>query len=197
MGCHCGRRRRGRSIDAHAGRARRWLGLSAISPWRIPACRQPPSRLAPASISASLLSWLRPWGISGGRLRTKWTAPNTNEMFFRDTAHGFIAWAFATVLSAGVLGTATTHFWVVRSQCGGGAGAQAAPNINPAEIYVDRLFRAEAAAQPGTVLSRTAGNADAVRAETLRLRTSGFRDNGFFRVEDRTYLARLVAARTG
>jgi hypothetical protein len=48
-------------------------------------------------------------GYLAARLRTKWAGVNTNEVFFRDTAHGLIAWAFATVLSASALGAAATH----------------------------------------------------------------------------------------
>ena len=48
-------------------------------------------------------------GYLAARLRTKWAGVNTNEVFFRDTAHGLITWAFATVLSASVLGAAVTH----------------------------------------------------------------------------------------
>jgi hypothetical protein len=43
-----------------------------------------------------------------GRLRTKWVGTHTHEVFFRDTAHGFIAWALATLLLACVLASATT-----------------------------------------------------------------------------------------
>ena len=48
-------------------------------------------------------------GYLAARLRTRWIGVNTNEVFFRDTAHGLITWAFATVLSASVLGAAATH----------------------------------------------------------------------------------------
>src|SRR4051795_410864 len=39
-------------------------------------------------------------GYLAARLRTRWIGVNTNEVFFRDTAHGLITWASATVLSA-------------------------------------------------------------------------------------------------
>lgn len=39
-------------------------------------------------------------GYIAGRLRTKWVGVHTHEVFFRDTAHGFLAWGFATVLGA-------------------------------------------------------------------------------------------------
>jgi MFS family permease len=39
-------------------------------------------------------------GYLTGRLRTKWVGIRTDEIFFRDTAHGFLAWALAAVLMA-------------------------------------------------------------------------------------------------
>jgi hypothetical protein len=42
-------------------------------------------------------------GYVAGRLRTKWVGVHSNEVFFRDTAHGFLAWAFATLISATAL----------------------------------------------------------------------------------------------
>ena len=34
-----------------------------------------------------------------GRLRTKWALIHTDEVYFRDTANGFLAWAVALVIS--------------------------------------------------------------------------------------------------
>src|SRR6478672_4436772 len=79
-------------------------------------------------------------GYLAGRLRTKWVSIHTNEVFFRDTAHGFLAWAFATLLSATIL-TASTAYLASGVAAGAGALAQAARSINPAEIYVDKLLR--------------------------------------------------------
>jgi hypothetical protein len=45
-------------------------------------------------------------GYLAGRLRTRWTTIHTNEVFFRDTAHGFLAWSVATLLMATVLSSA-------------------------------------------------------------------------------------------
>ena len=62
--------------------------------------------VAAAALTLALLALGAGLGLSsiGGylaaRLRTRWVGLHTNEVFFRDTAHGFIAWAFATLLSA-------------------------------------------------------------------------------------------------
>jgi hypothetical protein len=45
-------------------------------------------------------------GYLAGRLRTRWTRIHTDEVYFRDTVHGFLAWAAATVASAAFLTTA-------------------------------------------------------------------------------------------
>src|SRR6202158_4879852 len=48
-------------------------------------------------------------GYIAGRLRTRWVGVHTHEVFFRDTAHGFLAWGFATVLSAAFLAAAASN----------------------------------------------------------------------------------------
>src|SRR3979411_2599035 len=139
------------------------LGLSSISPW------------SDSGVSASTFKngagvylvfvAVRSSAVGGylaARLRTKWVGLHTDEVFFRDTAHGFIAWAFATVLSAGVLGAATTH---IVAGAASGVGASAAPasqNVTASRVDVDRLFRSDAAAPPAAAAA--AGN-DAARAE--------------------------------
>lgn len=40
-------------------------------------------------------------GYLAGRLRTRWIGIHATEVLFRDTAHGFLAWAAASVLGAG------------------------------------------------------------------------------------------------
>jgi hypothetical protein len=135
-------------------------------------------------------------GYLAARLRTRWTGLHTNEVFFRDTAHGLIAWAFATVLSASVLAAAASHIVAGAASGVAPAAAQAAPAANPSQVFVDRLFRADsAAANPSN--PSTTQNSETVRAEVLRLWTSSYRDNGEIAAADRTYIARLVAAQTG
>ncbi len=40
-------------------------------------------------------------GYLAGRLRTKWVNVHTDEVYFRDTAHGFLVWAVSLVLTTG------------------------------------------------------------------------------------------------
>jgi hypothetical protein len=81
-------------------------------------------------------------GYLAARLRTRWLGIHNNEVFFRDTAHGFLAWAFA-VLIAISLGGAVTHI-ASGSLIGFGSDArQAGSAVNPARLYVDKLFRTD------------------------------------------------------
>ena len=103
------------------------LGLSAISPW------------SDSGVSAStfnigtgiylIIVGVMSSAIGGylaGRLRTKWIGVHSNEVFFRDTAHGFLAWAFATLISATAL-AATTAYLANGAVAGiGSASSQAA-----------------------------------------------------------------------
>ena len=58
-------------------------------------------------------------GFIAGRLRTQYVGIHNHEVFFRDTAHGFVAWAIATLLSGLILASAAS------SLIGGGVNAAA------------------------------------------------------------------------
>jgi hypothetical protein len=123
-------------------------------------------------------------GIGGyvtGRLRIKWAALHTHEVFLRDTAHGFITWAVATVLLAGLMGTAG-YSWL-------GAGARGeSPGAAAGAYEVDKLFRSERAA-PSASISES-------RSEASRILARGVAERAL-PADDRTYLAHLVAEQTG
>lgn len=80
------------------------LGLSSISPWAR-------DGISAASFGVSTIIWLTVTqllssalgGYLAGRLRTKWMDTDTDEVFFRDTAHGFLAWAVALLATAALL----------------------------------------------------------------------------------------------
>jgi hypothetical protein len=87
------------------------LGLAVARPWSFSA-PSPTTFGVAAAIGLIVTQWLASalGGYLTGRLRTKWVGIRTDEIFFRDTAHGFLAWALATVLMAAlfsVVGTAT------------------------------------------------------------------------------------------
>src|SRR5271168_602283 len=86
------------------------LGLSAVSPWSDSGVSASTFKagtgiyLVIVAVMSSAVG-----GYLAARLRTKWVGANTNEVFFRDTAHGFIAWALATLLSATALASVTGY----------------------------------------------------------------------------------------
>jgi hypothetical protein len=87
------------------------LGLAVARPWSFSA-PSPTTFGVAAAIGLIVTQWLASalGGYLTGRLRIKWVGIRTDEIFFRDTAHGFLAWALATVLMAAlfsVLGSAT------------------------------------------------------------------------------------------
>src|ERR1700729_4112468 len=125
------------------------LGLSSVSPWSDSGVSASTFKtgtgiyLVVVAVMSSAVG-----GYLAARLRTKWVGIHTNEVFFRDTAHGFLAWAFATLLSASALSTATAFLANGTAAGLGGAASQAGRSVNPADLYVDKLFRTDTAAQP-------------------------------------------------
>src|SRR5450830_293159 len=76
-------------------------------------------------------------GFIAGRLRTKWVGVHTHEVYFRDTAHGFLAWAFATLLGVGILGAAVTHITAGASVGATQASVTTQAASGPMDGYVD------------------------------------------------------------
>ncbi len=172
------------------------FGLASVSPW-------PNSGASVTTFTVMAAIWLIvvQWVSSGlggyltGRLRTKWVGVHTHEVFFRDTAHGFLAWAVAAVIGAVVLASGVSSVLsggvhaaaTVASGAAEGA-SRGAVQENPVAYYVDSLFRSD---HPNA----NATDQD-VRAEATRILVAGIR-NGDVPAADKTYLAQLVAARTG
>jgi hypothetical protein len=84
------------------------FGLASVSPW--PGAGAKPSTFTiGAGVWMVITQWLSAalGGYVAGRLRVRWHGLHTDEVFFRDTAHGFLTWATATVLMAIVAVVAT------------------------------------------------------------------------------------------
>ena len=102
------------------------IGLAASSPW-------PYHGLSPKSFTIVTAIWLVvvQWlssaagGYLTGRLRTKWVGVHTHEVFFRDTAHGFITWAAGTLIGAVVLGSAVSSLLGLRADAAAGVTGSA------------------------------------------------------------------------
>ncbi|AWH38330.1 hypothetical protein C1929_16950 [Stenotrophomonas sp. ZAC14D1_NAIMI4_6] len=147
------------------------LGLSSVSPWSFEGVSK--ETFGWSSVIWLTFTALAASGLGGylaGRLRTKWTQIHGDETYFRDTAHGFVSWAVATLLTAGLLtsaiggvlgtgakvagataGAAASTAGVAAA--GAGSAAAAAPD-GDLNYWVDSLFRSatppgpEAAAAP-------------------------------------------------
>lgn len=146
------------------------LGLSSVSPWAN-------AGVTAATLGVTTIVWLTltqllASGLGGylaGRLRTKWVDTQADEVYFRDTAHGFLAWAVSSLATAALLTS------VIGSIVGGGvqagatvaggaavAATSAATGMDPSEeggsmaYFVDTLFRRDA----GVVSASTAAPTD-------------------------------------
>ncbi|MBN9221572.1 MAG: hypothetical protein J0I79_26820 [Mesorhizobium sp.] len=184
------------------------LGLSMISPWSGSGASITTFAVSTA-VWLVVVQWLSS-GVGGylaGRLRTKWVDVHNDEVFFRDTAHGFLAWALATLLVVGVLGSALTSMLgsgvqaasTVVSGVALGASAGASSNAdsvstdNATSYLVDSLFRP---ADASKLANANAQNDAAAASQASRILIAGAAA-GEVSAEDKTYLAQLVAARTG
>lgn len=173
------------------------LGFSAVSPWAN-------SGVSAKGLGISTIVWLAftqivAAGLGGyiaGRLRVKWANMHGDEVYFRDTAHGFLAWAVATLI------TATLVVSSVSSVVGGGvqasasvasgavqAAGSAAQGVKGDDFgyYVDSLFRDD---RPAAVSD------DAAHAVVARIFTRTLSNDGQLAAEDRAYLAQLISQRT-
>jgi hypothetical protein len=180
------------------------IGLSMVSPWYNAGASAATVGVS-AIVGLVVVQWLSAGlgGFLAGRLRTKWTGLHTHEVFFRDTAHGFLAWAaasivgallFASVTASGVSGVAGGTKDIAAAGTAGAAqaGVQNAGKTNagdPSAYFIDSMFRSAAPAQGdktdqsaevGRILTRSVQNGQVVLAPA-----------------DKTYLAQLVQARTG
>ncbi len=171
------------------------LGLSAVSPWSDSGVSASTFKtgtgiyLVIVAVMSSAVG-----GYLAARLRTKWLGVYTHEVFFRDTAHGFLAWAFATLFSATALSSATAYLANGTAVTVSGAALQAIGSVNPADTYVDKLFRTSPS--PNSATPNNA-NPNQSRAEVMRLWMSDFHETYDLGPADKTYVAQLVANRTG
>jgi len=169
------------------------LGLATISPWSGAA-----TSVLGYSIAGIIWLVIMQWVASGlggylaGRLRTTISDPHADEVFFRDTAHGFLAWAVATLITAALFSSFITS--VVSGSAKAATVVAAAESVDgendmtsPVEYYIDGLYRPTTSIRPVD---------PALRAETARIIIRDAKLDSF-PVEDRAYLASLIAAQAG
>lgn len=131
-------------------------------------------------------------GYLAGRLRNRWLGVQSSEILFRDTAHGFLAWALASLLGAILLASPATSL-LSSATSGAAQSVGSSQSAGPMDGYVDMLLRPD---NP-TAESASAANAAPTRQELARLLTTDFRNGTEPSAADRTYLVEVVAARTG
>ncbi len=84
------------------------IGFSVINPYATATAPETTKAATVAGIYLTVTAVLAGavGGYVTGRLRHLWPGVHSHEAFFRDTAHGFVAWAVAVVLSAAFLAPA-------------------------------------------------------------------------------------------
>jgi hypothetical protein len=198
------------------------LGLSSVSPWTR-------DGVSAATFGVSTILWLTltqllasaTGGYLAGRLRTRWTELHTDEVYFRDTAHGFLAWAVASLATAALLtsvigsilsggvqagasmvgGVASTASSAVRSAAAS-AGTDQGNDGGPMGYFIDSLFRRDAAAPAAGAAGSAIGTDAAERAaskdsaEVSRIFMNVSRSEPL-PAEDIRYVGQIVAQRTG
>ncbi len=113
-------------------------------------------------------------GYIAGRLRVRWADLHSDEVFFRDTAHGFLSWAVSTLFVFGLIALTASA----------AANAPRPDNGPDADYYASTLYR-----------GATTPAAD-ITPETAAILANDMA-SGNFPADDRVYLAHQVAARTG
>lgn len=193
------------------------LGLSSVSPFS-------GEGAGAETFGVSTIAWLTftqlaASGIGGylaGRLRTRWVSTHVDEVYFRDTAHGFLAWGVATLVTAAMLTSAVGSIVGAGAKTAGtvaggaataataaaapmAAGAAKSDNGGGAGYFVDSLFRPNAAGASAGAASAPAasmGDSSSSNAEAARIFASGLQA-GALPANDVTYLGQTIAQRTG
>jgi hypothetical protein len=175
------------------------LGFSAASPWPGSGVSAKTAALGTGLylvVVAMLSSTIG--GYLAGRLRTKWVRVHTDEVYFRDTAHGLTSWALATLMTVSVLGAsglAVVSAGTIGATAGlsqGAANAAAQPGTDPNAVVVDTLFRTDPSAT-----NQQGQDPAASRAEVGRIIGRSITSGGELSGTDRTYVTQVIAARTG
>jgi hypothetical protein len=178
------------------------IGLSATSPW-------PNSGVSVKVVASLAIFWalaqqigsLMAGGYVAGRMRTRWYEAG-HEAEFRDGLHGGLVWAVGVLISA-FLVFATAG---LAARTAADLAGKAASSGDAMDVVIDTMLRpttAQAGPPPAPAGAaaprRAASNAhmgDETRAEISRILAASV-TKGSLSTENRTYLAQLVAQRTG
>lgn len=179
------------------------LGFLSMSPWQHEGTSG--SALAIGSVIWLLVSQIIAYGMAGyvaGRLRTKWTDAAGDEIYFRDTAHGFLVWALSAVVGLILLGSTVSSVVSGTAKAGAtvaGAGASAvtagaseAVQANADQLSLD--YFADALLRPDD--PSVAGGQGDTRQEVSRILARSVA-KGELTEPDQSYLVRVIAQETG
>lgn len=177
------------------------LGLTMISPWASQSASAT-TVVVSAAIWLIVVQWISSCmgGYIAGRLRKRWSSVHSDEIVFRDSAHGLLAWSVATIVMVTVLGSTVSGllgfgFQAAENVVGGAvkAGTEATSNGAPNGYIVDSLFRSS---DPARINAPGAEGDTAAVGQATRVLTTSIA-NGAISADDKSYLASLIAARTG
>jgi hypothetical protein len=124
-------------------------------------------------------------GYIAGRMRIRWSI-HTDEVYFRDTVHGFLTWAVATAAMFAIAGMIAAGSAVAATAVT--AAAIESDEVSPSTPIVDRLYRS-----PGANPELLA----AARLEADRLVVRAIADEESVTPADRNWLEADVAEWTG
>ena len=183
------------------------LGLSSISPWAYAGVGA--GTLGIAAILWLTLTQVVASGLGGyltGRLRSGWRSVHTDEVYFRDTAHGFLAWCVASLVVAAFLASAVAGIVSggasIASSTGAGLGAGAgaiaakAADGTGTDYWADTILRSTTPPSDGTTTAAASSNEADVRGEVGRIFATSL-SSGTLAPADKQYLGQVVARRTG
>jgi hypothetical protein len=174
------------------------LGLSSISPWSYQGASS--SKIATGTIIWLLVTSLCASGLGGyiaGRMRNLWNDVDEAETHFRDTVHGFLAWAVATLIGAAILSSAAASIVGTAVKTGAGAATVAtaagtssvAAAADPsASYFIDMMFRGAKSNDAGGEINGAQRQARTIVANSI---------SGDMSAGDRAYLTQLVTSQTG
>ena len=198
------------------------LGLASVSPWTR-------EGISAGALGVTAIVWLTVTqllasgmgGYLAGRLGAQWKHVHGDEAYFRDTAHGFLAWAVASLATAALLTSVIgsilgTGVQATAAVTGSAAAAVAGKSLQTANgetggtqpgdagavgYLVDSLFRKDASATAST------GSAPAIANDSERPIANGNTESirifqnaiqtGALLPEDIRYLGQVISQRTG
>lgn len=173
------------------------LGLSVVSPWSYNTATMGKTTIIWLAFTQLIASGIG--GYLAGRLRVKWASVHTDEVYFRDTAHGLLSWAVATLVTAVFLAGAVRVVVGGAIDVGSAAGTAAATvstagsgvpdsRTGPVGYFSDVLLRSDK--------STLAPDNLATRGEVVKIFVNDLLA-GTMSADDRQYLSLIVAQRTG